>query len=849
MAALPERGQHRKPCGEERRRASVRRCRRERSATPRERLADGDEDARSAYTERLELGVSYASSVSAEADEHAVAAKRLQEALAPLDQHHRVVPDAIDEAELEQLVDGAQPIEIGVNERDPRGQLVHQRERRRGHGDVRLDAERARDGSHQERLARAEAALEHDQIAGRERTTQRRTEPTRRAARRQRHAKVGSRSVHRPRFYAGALNMRGKMRRVQRSSTRAVDAASLRCALALAALVSCATRGTAAQDRLAHDAAVVAPPAPTPTRYVIEASLDPTTHIVDGTLRLHWVNESAAPAVDLWLHLYLNAFANNDTVFMRESRGQLRGVRNPGRGRIEVTSLRTEAGVDLLPHARTDLIRGDATQMRVVLPSPVATGDAIDLRIVFRSHLPPVFARSGYVRDFHMIAQWFPKLAAREPSGAWSSFPYHGMGEFYSDFATYELALSVPTGWIVGATGEQTSEEARDGRVVRHFRADRVHDAAWVAWPHFRERAVTHEGVQIRILYPPGHDAAVPRHEHAVREGLTRLGRAFGPYPYRTLTVVLPPRGADGAAGMEYPTLIVSAGPWMDLPGIHTPVPEDVTVHELAHEWFYGLVASNEVAWPMLDEGLTQWATSRVLADLYGESRSAVSLPGLTLSNFELQRLFALRGRPVPAPGLPAYAFDDTGYGRSVYLRTALVLETTRRSYGAARFDRALGHYARAQRFRHPTPDDLFASFDGVFGGGFSDRVLRPALMRGETADARLVRLSSVRNSAGAYLTEIEAQREGTLALPLWIELRGEHGERRRLPWAPGVPRYRASFTARTQFTAALLDPDRHNLLDANALDGTIAHRTAPSRAVLSRVVALFHAMIAAVGA
>ena len=206
-------------------------------------------------------------------------------------------------------------------------------------------------------------------------------------------------------------------------------------------------------------------------------------------------------------------------------------------------------------------------------------------------------------------------------------------------------------------------------------------------------------------------------------------------------------------------------------------------------------------------------------------------------------------GRPVPAPGLPAYAFDDTGYGRSVYLRTALVLETTRRSYGAARFDRALGHYARAQRFRHPTPDDLFASFDGVFGGGFSDRVLRPALMRGETADARLVRLSSVRNSAGAYLTEIEAQREGTLALPLWIELRGEHGERRRLPWAPGVPRYRASFTARTQFTAALLDPDRHNLLDANALDGTIAHRTAPSRAVLSRVVALFHAMIAAVGA
>jgi len=617
-------------------------------------------------------------------------------------------------------------------------------------------------------------------------------------------------------------------------------------ALAAALVTPRATKAQQASDR---DAAIVAPPAPCPTRYAIDAALDPVAHTVDGTVRLHWVNESSAPATDLWFHLYLNAFASNDTVFMRESRGQLRGVRSPGHGGLDLHALRTAAGVDLLARADRALVRGDAPQLRVPLAAPVAPGDALDLVITFRARLPPVFARSGFARDFHMIAQWFPKLARREADGRWASFPYHGMGEFYADFATYDLTLRTPRGWVVGATGAKTRETMRGAQVERHFHADRVHDAAWVAWPHFRELTILHEGVAVRVLHPPGHEAVLPRHLHAVREGLTRFGRAFGPYPYPTLTVVLPPRGAEGAAGMEYPTLIVSGGPWFDVPGVRTPFPEEVTAHELAHEWFYGLVATNEVQWPMLDEGLTQWATTRLLADVFGETRSAIALPGLTLDAFEIARLFALRGRPTPAPGQPAYAFDDSTYGRSVYLRTALVLETTRRTFGAARFDRAIGHYARAQRFRHPVPADLFASFDAVFGADFSARTLAPALLRGETADAHLVRLESAPDGRGRFRTDVEAARTGSLELPLSLALRADDGRTRRLAWPPGMPRFRATFTAPERYTAAILDPDRHNLLDADALDGTLSNRPAPPGAFFARVLAALQALVATVGA
>ncbi len=615
--------------------------------------------------------------------------------------------------------------------------------------------------------------------------------------------------------------------------------------------MSALTAGPAAhaQEARSHDAVVVAPPSPCPTRYAIEATLDPGAHAVDGTLRLHWVNESATPASDLWFHLYLNAFASDDTVFMRESRGQLRGVRSPGRGGIDIHSLRTSGGVDLLGGAQRALVRGDATQLRVPLPAPIAPGDALDLLVTFRARLPPVFARTGHARDFHMIAQWFPKLARHEPDGRWASFPYHGMGEFYADFATYDLTLRTPRGWVVGATGAKTSEISKGSLTERRFHADRVHDVAWVAWPHFVEHTLRHEGVTVRFLHPPGHEAVLPRHARIVREGLTRFGRAFGPYPYPTLTVVLPPRGAEGAAGMEYPTLIVSGGPWFDVPGVRTPFPEDVTAHELAHEWFYGLVASHEVQWPMLDEGLTQWATTRLLTDVFGAGRSAVALPGLTLDAFELQRLLALRGRPTPAPGQPAYAFDDETYGRSVYLRTALVLETTRRTFGAARFDRAIGHYARAQRFRHPTPADLFASFDGVFGAGFSARILEPALLRGETAEAHLVRLDSRADGPGKYVTEVLAERGGALALPLTIALRAASGRTRRIAWPPGAPRLRASFTASEPYTAAQLDPDRHNLLDGDALDGALSIQSRARTGLFARVLAALQLLVTAVGA
>lgn len=582
--------------------------------------------------------------------------------------------------------------------------------------------------------------------------------------------------------------------------------------------------------------------------YTIEATLDPGAHTVTGSARIRWTNESLEPAHELFFHLYLNAFESKDTVFMRESGGELRGDEYVGEGSITVSELRLADGTDLLAHADDALMEGDRTQMRVLLADAVPPGGTIVIGTRFVARLPPVFARSGYHGSFHMVAQWFPKLARRERNGTWVTFPYHGHGEFYADFARYDLTVTTPEEFVVGATGEMIEERFEEGSVTRRFVAQRVHDTVFCAWEHFRERVFEVDGVRVRILHPPGYDHAVERHAFITRKGLEHFGRLFGAYPYPVLTVVVPPRAASGAAGMEYPTLFLAAGSWFAVPGLHIGEVEATTAHELAHQWFQGMIATNEVKWPMLDEGLTQWATGDLLGHLYGPQRSALDWADLELGFFEVMRVSALRGDATPPPGSPAYAFRLSAYGRSVYARTAVILETVRRVWGAERFERAMGTYAREQRFGHPDPGALFDAFDRAYWRGFSAEILAPALLEGADADMELVAFRSSKRG-NAWLTEVEAQRSGALPVPTTVTLRSDDGTTAtRIEWPGDTPRFTATHSGTRRIEAAELDAEGRVLLDTDALDNTRGEPPSGGEGIFARLLFLTQQLLSWVG-
>lgn len=500
---------------------------------------------------------------------------------------------------------------------------------------------------------------------------------------------------------------------------------------------------------------------------------------------------------------------------MQETSGALRGVRAHGAGSMTLTRLRTrrpEASARF-ETARAEFVKlhdrasRDQTQARVPVPQPVAPQGALQLDIGFRARLPPLFARAGFAGDFHVIAQWFPKLARLQKDGSWATFPYHGNGEFFADFANYEVTLIAPKAFRIAATGKEVSVRSRGQTVERRFEARRVHDFAIVAAPWFQKRAAHAKNTSLMLYYPPGYRPAAERHRRITTAALEYFERLYGAYPYETLTVVVPPRGAEGGAAMEYPTLFLTAGPWFPLRGVHLGMHDDVTVHELAHQWFQGLIATHEVEWPMLDEGLTTWAAMDFLRARYGRDRSGIGMPGVALDAFELARVYALRA-DTPPPGRPAYAFTANEYGRSVYARTALVLETVARTWGRQRMHRMLGRYARAHRFSHPSPDDLFRAADAEYGHGFARRILRPALLDGETASMS-IKLTGPRRAI--------AKRTGKLPLPTRVRVRFVDGSRSDRAWPGSQPRL--TITSKRPIRSVLVDPHRHNLLDRSRVD------------------------------
>ncbi len=565
------------------------------------------------------------------------------------------------------------------------------------------------------------------------------------------------------------------------------------------------------------------PPAPTtaPLRehaddvadYTLRAVLDPVKHTVAGAGTIHWRNTSREPVRELWLHLYMNAFKNDRSAFLRERVGG-RGSRPPeGYGSIEVhkLALRTAGGpaADLLAGLETHRPgEEDETDARVPLPSPVAPGDAIDLDVEFQDTLPVVIERTGYRGTFHMVGQWFPKVARLEPDGTWAHFPFHHLSEFYADFGTYDVTLDVPEAYAIGATGPAVEARVENGRrVERHVQAD-VHDFAWTAWDRWQvlREAIPVGGrsVDVTVLYPPGFGAVAERDLDAVRFALPYESERYGAYPYGVLTVVHPEGDASEAGGMEYPTLITSDGPWLT-PGA-VLVPEIVAVHELGHQWFYGLVATNEAAWPFLDEGLNQFAETDAMAQWKGDA-SAADLWGLRVSDAAVQ---AIQGNAAvhdePIAQAAASFSSGANYGRLVYSRTASVMDTLKRVYGDDAVLGALGEYARRYRFEHPGPEQ--------FLGVMSERLGAPV---GATLRAALFDKGWVDYAVDEVLDDsVVVRRRGTLAFPVDVELAFQDGTSRRERWNGDGESKKITTSGSPALRGAIVDPDHRVTIDAN---------------------------------
>ncbi len=526
-------------------------------------------------------------------------------------------------------------------------------------------------------------------------------------------------------------------------------------------------------------------------RYKIDAKLDAKAKTLTGHEVIVWKNHTSETVPDLQFHLYWNAFKNNYQTSARETAGTGRmfgrtGIPEEAKwGYQQVHSFKVD-GQDLTKNLRyiapDDGNPNDQTVMQVVLPKPIGPGESVTIELDWTGKFPAFPSRrTGYLDNYFLVAQWFPKPGVYEAKGerhraqgGWNCHQFHAWTEFYADYGTFDVNLTVPTDFEVAASGaERAVKQNADGTKTHNFYEEDIHDFAWVTQPKSqvikeerwfradvqttpaevaawaRKTGVSPEEARLRdvkvtLFLQKEHAAQMDRYYKAAFAGLKWFGLMYGRYPYDELTFVDPAKGNGG--GMEYPTFFTSGTSYW--PAARALSPEGVTVHEFGHQFWYALVGNNEFEEAWLDEGLNSYSTGKVLEMAYP--------PGISY-----QRIF---GIPIPAEpwtwvGIPAYPWygvqslgigpywewvphyerygspmgywynaksdamaqisfqtiDGGSYGDQAYSKPELMLRTLEGLLGDA-WPKVIRTYHQRYRFKHPDAQDFINTVNEVSG-------------------------------------------------------------------------------------------------------------------------------------
>jgi hypothetical protein len=599
--------------------------------------------------------------------------------------------------------------------------------------------------------------------------------------------------------------------------------------------------------------------------YTIEARLDAVQKTLDAREVLQWRNDTSVPARELWFHLYWNAWKNNRSTWLKEAAIGFRGF-GPNRREVkegdwsycDVRSVKVLDGnagpasdITSKLHfaAPDDNNIDDQTVLVAPLPKPVNPGEAVLVEIAWKSKIPRTFARTGFRGNYFFIAQWFPKVGVYQADGTWNCHQFHAGTEFFSDYGIYDVKLTVPRGWLLGAAGKaQFVEDNGDGTTTHLYRQADVHDFAWTTSPDYREaqRVFEYAGlkpVAMRLLYQPEHEGQVERHFRATEAALRYYGSWYGVYPYGHITIVDPAWGS-GSGGMEYPTLFTCGSRIFNPEGGGSP--EGVTVHEAGHQFWYGIVGNNEFEDAWMDEGFNTFSTSRTMEAEFGESSYVrrffhgyfpVMVPEIRAHRMTAgNRLDGYReAARSDIQATPSFRYFPSTGANITYNKTALWLSTLENMLGWNMLQKIMSTHFERWKFRHPRPADFFVIANEVSGQDltyFFDEVYRKnsvfdfaveSVSSDEVKtegyvdrDGKPIYAGQGGNNSRLYETRVVVRRLQDGILPVEVLLKFENGDEVRYVWDSRSPWKLYTVVKPSKLLYAAVDPDRRIVLDVN---------------------------------
>jgi hypothetical protein len=560
--------------------------------------------------------------------------------------------------------------------------------------------------------------------------------------------------------------------------------------------------------------------------YRFEAELNPVSKRLTGKGRVTYHNRSPDTLREVYVHLLHNIFApgsrhNTDVPWAVEG--------------VQLSRVGVQ-GQDLKPGKGEDAgYEVDGTIMRMRLPQPLPPGGSATLDFGWRLRVPPDGApRGGQDGETFYLNYWYPQIAVYDDVNGWQTDQYLGNAEFYMGYGNYDVALTVPAGWLVSATGrlqnpsEVLSAQTRarldsasrsssvvhvvtendraagtsttagsNGKLTWRFRADNVRDVSWAASARYLWDATsavvgdaTGDGrpdtTAIYAFYRP--EQRVSHWDESAkysRHSVEFFSRFLSPYPYPHMTAV---DGPTSCGGMEYPMMTCIGGQW-DTLGLY-----EVTTHEIGHMWFPMIVGSDEKRYAWMDEGLTQFGQSQAMADFFkgfdDEARNRKNY----LDFAEMRGEVELMRHGDRYPTYPSY-------GVASYYKPATVLVALRSVLGPEVFQKAYQEYIRRWAYKHPSPYDLFNTFENVSGRDLSwfwrswffetwklDQSIDTVTTAGDSLEIVLDNRGKAPMPARLAISRINGRVEH-LTVPAEVWLQGERRRTVRIAREPAVRR------------------------------------------------------------
>ncbi len=567
--------------------------------------------------------------------------------------------------------------------------------------------------------------------------------------------------------------------------------------------------------------------APQVACYKIDVKLDTESKKLLGNEILSFVNTSKKSIDTLFLHLYPNAFQSDTTTLIKESFFPDRiKKKEKYRGFIKIERVGTSSGLNL-----TDKKIIEETIMKLPLPDPLPPQGGIELEIEFMVKLPEIFVRMGYSGEDFMIGQWFPKMAVLEENGNWNAHQYHFNSEFFADFGTYNVSITVPLEYVIGATGYLVEERVNlDSTKTLVFHAEDVHDFAWAASPDYQIYKRMVDGIKVSFFYKPEHKESADRIMDDAEFALKYYNLRFGKYHYDHFTMVDTKVGLAGGA-MEYPTLITVSP--SRVPPEKIRADALVVFHEIAHQWWYGMVASNEFEEAWLDEGFAVYSERRALEKRFGKRANLINLWGIKLSDFDFARLSYLLDLQSDPIVKNSWEFRDyLSYSANVYSKTSLVLETLRNYLGEDKMNELVREYFQRYKFKHPKTQDFIQVVNEVTGEDLTF-LFEQLLFGTGVCDYELTSIESVpqesEDKRGLYRTEVVVGRLGEVVIPVDVVIELEDGGKIKKTWNGKERWHKIEIETDSKIKSAIIDPENKMALDVNVNNNSLTARSSDS--------------------